>query len=301
MRTKSLFIVFMSLVLANLIYFIWAQGFLSPIGLGSQSHLETERLNRQIEPDHIIIGLNKTATPQSAVVAASANQAVNNASSATSTDVASVATPATQLSSNQAAALTSPTTPAPVPVPAPVLSAASTTTASLAPVKNKEDNEDNNVGQFSCQQSALLTGKQVAQVKSILQKKFPANSWKISQLKVPSGWLVYMGKYPDKKDFAKKEQELKARGVDYEIVKNPKLQPGFVLASFDSEEKANDAKRSMIRFGIRTAKVVEDDSRQPNSVLVIPKLSKALKPQLEDLKEKLPGYWLGACDRNTPR
>ena len=298
MRTKSLFIVFMSLVLANLIYFIWAQGFLSPLGLGSQSHLETERLNRQLEPDHIIIGLNKTATPQSAVVA-SANQAASNAISATSTDVASVATPATQVSSNQAAALTSPTTPA--PVSAPVLSVASTTAASVAPVKNKEASEDINVGQFSCQQSALLTGKQVAQVKTILQKKFPANSWKISQLKVPSGWLVYMGKYPDKKDFAKKEQELKARGVDYEIVKNPKLQPGFVLASFDSEEKANDAKRSMIRFGIRTAKVVEDDSRQPNSVLVIPKLSKALKPQLEDLKEKLPGYWLGACDRNTPR
>lgn len=298
MRTKSLFIVFMSLVLANLIYFIWAQGFLSPLGLGSQSHLETERLNRQLEPDHIIIGLNKTATPQSAV-AASANQAASNASSATSTDVASVATPATQVSSNQVAALTSSTTP--VPVPEPVLSVASTTAASVAPVKNKEASEDINVGQFSCQQSALLTGKQVAQVKTILQKKFPANSWKISQLKVPSGWLVYMGKYPDKKEFAKKEQELKTRGVDYEIVKNPKLQPGFVLASFDSEEKANDAKRSMIRFGIRTAKVVEDDSRQPNSVLVIPKLSKALKPQLEDLKEKLPGYWLGACDRNTPR
>lgn len=300
MRTKSLFIVFMSLVLANLIYFIWAQGFLSPLGLGSKSHLETERLNRQIEPDHIIIGLNKTATPQSVVVA-SANQAVNNASNATSTDVASVAASAIQVSSNQAAALTSPTTPAPIPVPEPVLSVASTTAASVTPVKNKEVSEDNNVGQFSCQQSALLTGKQVAQVKTILQKKFPANSWKISQLKVPSGWLVYMGKYPDKKDFAKKEQELKARGVDYEIVKNPKLQPGFVLASFDSEEKANDAKRSMIRFGIRTAKVVEDDTRQPNSVLVIPKLSKALKPELEDLKEKLPGYWLGACDRNTPR
>jgi hypothetical protein len=183
--------------------------------------------------------------------------------------------------------------------------AANTVVATLVPAANTQNKnsrlEDVNSAAFICQQSALLSAKQVAEIKPFLQKKLPANSWKISQLKVQSGWLVYMGKYPDKKEFAKKEQELKSRGVDFDVVKNPKLQPGFVIASFDTEVKANEAKKSLSRFGIRTAKVVEDDTRQPNSILVIPKSTKALQPQIDELKSQLPSRWLGACDKNTLR
>lgn len=303
MRTKTLFIVFMSLVFANLIYFIWAQDFLSPLGLSSHAHLETERLERQLEPDHIIVGLNKT-TP---VDAKPSNDVNNNAISA------STAANFKEAESQQASAsvaTASPSNKASSPNPASSVAAASvvatnTVVASLVPAdktQNKNSQlEENNSAPFTCQQSALLSAKQVAEIKPYLQKKLPANSWKISQLKVQSGWLVYMGKYPDKKDFAKKEQELKNRGVDFEVVKNPKLQPGFVIASFDTEDKANEAKKSLIRFGIRTAKVVEDDTRQPNSVLVIPKSSKVLKSQIDELKNQLPSRWLGACDKNTLR
>ncbi len=307
MRTKTLFIVFMSLVFANLIYFIWAQDFLSPLGLSSHAHLETERLERQLEPDHIIVGLNKT-TP---VDTKSTNEVENKASSASM--AANLQEIGAQQTINQASATvatSSPVIAASSPsrtstTVASSVAASNTVVASLVPAANAQNKnsqlEDINSAVLACQQSALLSAKQVAEIKPYLQKKLPANSWKISQLKVQSGWLVYMGKYPDKKDFAKKEQELKNRGVDFEVVKNPKLQPGFVLASFDTEDKANEAKKSLIRFGIRTAKVVEDDTRQPNSVLVIPKSSKVLKSQIDELKNQLPSRWLGACDKNTVR
>lgn len=309
MRTKTLFIVFMSLVFANFIYFIWAQDFLSPLGFSSHAHLETERLQRQLEPDHIIVGLNKTTPADNK----SSNDVKSKASSASSmaTDLqkteaqqavkqasASVAT----ISSAIAASSPSRTSSS---AQATSVGASNTVVASLVPPANAQNKnsqlEDINSATLICQQSALLSAKQVADIKPFLQKKLPANSWKISQLKVQSGWLVYMGKYPDKKEFAKKEQELKSRGIDFDIVKNPKLQPGFVLASFDSEDKANDAKRSLVHFGIRTAKVVEDETRQPNSILVLPKTSKALKPQLDELKNQLPSRWLGPCDKNTLR
>lgn len=307
MRTKTLFIVFMSLVFANLIYFIWAQDFLSPLGLSSHAHLETERLQRQIEPDHIIVGLNNT-TP---VVTKSTNEVKNTASSASMAK--DLPETAAQQTINQASATVATASPAitsssPSRVSSAVASsvgASNKVMASLVPAANSQNKnsqlEDINSAVLICQQSALLSAKQVADIKPFLQKKLPANSWKISQLKVQSGWLVYMGKYPDKKDFAKKEQELKSRGVDFEVVKNPKLQPGFVLASFDSEDKANDAKKSLVQFGIRTAKVVEDDTRQPNSILVLPKTNKALKQQIDELKNQLPSRWLGPCDKNTLR
>lgn len=290
----------MGLVLANLFYFVWAQNFLSVIGLASHHDLEAERLDHQIEPDHIIVGIRKNnsanlAEKKASVASASITPASDNASSITgsssSESIAATETLPLQ-EANKDNSRGSPT--------AQDATVASISNASTDDTKNNTSQE-NNSGVLGCQQSALLTSKQVALLRPLLQKKFPANSWKVSQLRLQTGWLVYMGKYPDKKEFAKKEQELKSRGVNYEIVKNPKLQPGFVLASFDTEEKANAAKKSLLRYGIRTAKVVEDETRPPNSLLVFPRLNKNLKPQLDELKAQLPGRWLGACDRNTVR
>lgn len=43
------------LLSANLIFFVWAQGFLTPLGFGKADPREPQRLNHQIHPEAIVV------------------------------------------------------------------------------------------------------------------------------------------------------------------------------------------------------------------------------------------------------
>ena len=136
---------------------------------------------------------------------------------------------------------------------------------------------------------------QVNALRPRLQSTLPDGSWAFSPVVEPGRWIIYMGRYANEEMVAKKRSELRARGVKFEPVQNPDLNPGLSLGNFDSKagadrELARDAER-----GVRTARVILERPEVRGQRLTLPAADAALKAQLETLKPRLAGKVLVAC------
>src|SRR5262245_26727762 len=76
-----------------------------------------------------------------------------------------------------------------------------------------------------CLASATLEEPQVASVRTALQS-WPAGSWAFEPVVEPPRWILYMGKYPDVEQLARKRAELRQLGISFEPLLNPELEPG---------------------------------------------------------------------------
>ena len=184
--------------------------------------------------------------------------------------------------------------PAPVAVPpaalssAPAAAASSAAPPALAPVVSA-------VVAGECLQAGLFSDVQANALRTRLQSTLPGGSWAFSPVVEPGRWIIYMGPYASEELVAKKRSELRARGVKFEPVQNPRLYPGLSLGHFDNKpdadrELAKDAER-----GVRTARVIQERPEVRGQRLTVPAADAALKAQLEILKPRLAGKALVAC------
>ena len=146
-----------------------------------------------------------------------------------------------------------------------------------------------------CLQAGLFNELQVNALRPRLQSTLPDGSWAFSPVVEPGRWIIYMGRYANEEMVAKKRSELRARGVKFEPVQNPGLNPGLSLGNFDSKagadrELAKDAER-----GVRTARVILERAEVRGQRLTLPAVDAALEAQLETLKPRLAGKVLVAC------
>ena len=183
------------------------------------------------------------------------------------------------------APVSAPVTPGSAPVPAPAASAAPPASATVA----------STAAAGECLQAGLFNELQVNALRPRLQSTLPDGSWAFSPVVEPGRWIIYMGRYANEEMVAKKRSELRARGVKFEPVQNPGLNPGLSLGNFDSKagadrELARDAER-----GVRTARVILERAEVRGQRLTLPAVDAALKAQLETLKPRLAGKVLVAC------
>ena len=180
------------------------------------------------------------------------------------------------------------TSPASAPAPTVASAAASAaqpasaTVVSVAPVAE-------------CLQAGLFSDAQVNALRPRLQSTLPEGSWAFSPVVEPGRWIIYMGRYANEEMLAKKRNELRARGVKFEPVQNPGLNPGLSLGHFDNKadadrELAKDAER-----GVRTARVIAERPEVRGQRLTLPTADAALKAQLDILKPRLAGKALLPC------
>ncbi len=146
-----------------------------------------------------------------------------------------------------------------------------------------------------CLQAGLFSNVQADALRPRLQSTLPGGSWAFSPVVEPGRWIIYMGPYANEELVAKKRSELRARGVKFEPVQNPRLYPGLSLGHFDNKpdadrELAKDAER-----GVRTARVIQERPEVRGQRLTVPAADAALKAQLEILKPRLAGKALVAC------
>jgi hypothetical protein len=128
-----------------------------------------------------------------------------------------------------------------------------------------------------------------------LQASLPEGRWALGPAVEPARWIIYMGRYASEDMVVKKRSELRARGVGYEAVQNPALNPGLSLGHFESKQQADRELAKDAERGVRTARVIQERAEVRGQRLVLPSVDSALKPQLAALKPLLAGKSLVTC------
>jgi len=141
----------------------------------------------------------------------------------------------------------------------------------------------------------FATGASVSAIATV-QAALPAGSWTEVRNERPGAWIVYMGRFPNREAWTKKEEELRRTRVAYEEVSSPaELELGFSLGRFDQRAAAERALEQFGQRGIRTARVVELVAPSTLHVLRVEKADAALAAQLNALKSETLGRGFLPC------
>ena len=294
-----------ALALANMGYFLWTQGALALFGLGPVSQSEAFRLNQQIRPETLRLLTDTAQAPTPALASLPTlpdSAAASVAGSAAPPAAVGASSPAE--STPAAAPALQPASAAVLPSPAAsAASAAAQAPAASAPSSSSSSSSSSSPAASAtaaappdeCLQAGVFTNAQANALRARLQASLPDGSWALNPAVEPPRWIIYMGRYADESMVAKKRNELRARGVRFEAVQNPSLNPGLSLGHFTSKpdadrELAKDAER-----GVRTARVIQERAEVRGQRLVLPAASAAVKAQMVAVKPQLAGKTLMVC------
>lgn len=164
-----------------------------------------------------------------------------------------------------------------------------------AEIKKVEAQVQADLAPKECLQAGLFDDEQAASLRSALDAVLPSGSWQMESVKVSARWMVYMGKFASAELLAKKRAELADLGFKAVAVDISALQPGLVLAVFESEASAKAELAKLAAKNIRTAKLVQEREAGTAHVLRLPAVSEALKTQLQDLKPAMGAHSFKAC------
>jgi hypothetical protein len=256
-----------ALAAANLIFFVWTQGWLDEvIGLRARGDSEPARLNRQVRPDAVIVlppgGANPADTTAPAPSAAPGPTSSLGGPPGAGTSVTSVSSSATTS-----------------------VAASSAAAGGSTPV---------------CLEAGPFTPAQFTAAVAVLQATRPAlpsGSWSDMRSEKPAVWMVYMGRYPNREALARKQEELgRVRGATFEEVRDiPELSPGLSLGRFDQRAKAEQALEALSVRGLRTARVVQAVAPVVTHMLRADKLSPELATQYAALQFEGSGRRFAPC------
>ena len=247
------------LLVANVAWFAWSQGWLRVLGLAPTVQAEPERLERQVRPESL------TLRPL---------------------DAASAAAPAPAPASRASR-------PAPAPAPAPAQAVpAQPAPAPEPPVAAAPPPPAPAPG--VCLQAGVFNQQQADTLRRAAAS-LPAGSWRLEPVQLPGRWMVYVGKLADADAVRTKRSELRDLGVDTDRP-GAALEPGLSLGRFSSEEAAQRALTDLGRKGVRTARVVQERRDTPAYLLRLPNADAALRQQVRGLRGALAGKELRGCE-----
>ena len=176
----------------------------------------------------------------------------------------------------EAPALAASESAAPQPTPAPQ-------TAASAPVST------------ACWQVADIEPAQVEALRALLRVNFSEGVWVLDESGLPERWMVYMGKFTDPQELAKKREQLTELKVKFSVINSAAWGPGVSLGVFSSQEGANTALQDVVRQGVRSARVVRERPSSQRYRLRLPAISQADQPALDAIRAALPGKTLETC------
>lgn len=239
------------LVLANLLFFAWTQGWIDGVsGARATGHREPERLGQQVRPDVVRILPPQAVRPAPAPASAAAP--------------AGVAAPAS------AAAPAEASSPASAPPSAPL----------------------------ACLEAGPFTGAEASAAESALKAALPEGGWVSVKLGKPGLWMVYLGKFRDREELLKRQEELRARRIDYDELRSPsEWAPGLSLGRFEERANAANAVEKLAQRGIRGSRVIEVRSPVSSTMLRVEKASPTVAAQLAAINPSAVGKGFVPCAR----
>lgn len=254
---------FLALLLFNLVFFAWSQGWMAGAGLEPMTQREPQRLALQIHPEQVRV------TPLLATAATPA-----------SSPTAEPATPASAPSAPE----TSPSSPTPAP-PQSAASAEAVSTANAAPTVCRQ------IGPYGAMETDVLTKAQTALASAGLK----ANALKFA---VPEQWMVLLGPFPSEDAMRTALDQIKQGGkvkVFAPVTDRPRYQPGISLGVFGNESSAQEQLQIVQKHGVQGAKVVQRNAGMHRTVLRLPALSPSQLATLEGLSGKLGAQIIKTC------
>ncbi len=154
---------------------------------------------------------------------------------------------------------------------------------------------------ISCLQSEWLDATHSAALRRTLEANLPATAWSLTADKIPERWIIYMGKYANLQELAKKRAQLAQLNLTFEPLGNASLNPGLSLGAFESQAKANAALEALAQRGVRTARVLLEQPATPGWRLLLPAVDDAVLKKLPPIKVALNGKVLQACAQEAIR
>ncbi|NMM14189.1 MAG: SPOR domain-containing protein [Rhodoferax sp.] len=147
----------------------------------------------------------------------------------------------------------------------------------------------------ACLQAGLFDATQSAQLRRTLAVTLPAGSWTLEETLEPARWIVYMGKYANAEELAKKRAQLASLNLKFEPLTNPALGLGLSLGGFNTQAAATAALDAFSRRGVRTARVVQEREEVSGTLLRLPAADEALRARLDELKPVMAGKAWSPC------
>jgi len=238
------------LVLANLGYAAWAQGWLTPYFQGLPSPeptREPDRLNQQVTPQRIVL-LTDKGEPVATQMPPPEDQATT-----TEAPQANPAAPATDMAPN-----------------------ANGSSAPSDPEPAKR-----------CIRVAALTEQQASVLRIALLATQPDGGWDMRSGTLPARWIVYSGKLSTPTVMSAKRAELKLLGIEFREVQTPAFQPGLAMGTYSTEGAAQQVLREVARAGVRGAKVVQERAETTLTTVQWPEATEAQLAQTVALVQRL--------------
>ena len=270
------------LVLANVGYFAFAQGYLAPLGLAPQETREPERLQAQIKPEALRL-LNAPPTPNAGPVATPEPPPSADSTPAPSAEAAPQAAAPSPPAAEQTPELAPPKVPPQPPSPA---------AATPAPVPAPAV-----AGARACWLAGGFTEPQADTLRAALTLlDLPRGTWQLNESRSGGRWIVYMGRYDNAEQLERKKVELRELKVDFRQVSAPGLSPGLALGTYSSEAAAQQALQDAVRSGVRTARVAQERAESTSFSLRLPEATPAQRNAVAGLGAALAGKPLRPCN-----
>lgn len=259
------------LLLLNLAFFSWTQGWLTGlVGVHPSQQHEPQRLSLQRHADQLEV-IPPEVLPSASAASAALAQAIASAASAASE---------------------APEGNDGTPLPPPPSSAA---VASVAPA-NAATPASGPAAPTVCLAAGPFGSVEMGIVTSNLQGIVPRESWRTEDITLDGLWFVYMGPYPDRELFNRKQAELKALGgISFREVRTPtSLANGFVLGRYEQAQEAQTALNKLKERGVRSARVVIIRPRMQAQNVIVPQATASVQSSLNGVR--LPqGKRFAAC------
>lgn len=150
-----------------------------------------------------------------------------------------------------------------------------------------------------CFEAGPFDEAQATPLRALLNLSWPAGSWRLDVVLQPARWIVYMGKFANPEAVTKKKNELRARSVSFEPLRNASLEPGVSLGGYGSEALAQQALAELTQRNVRTARVVQERTEVRSYWLRLPALDDSFKPRVDELRKALSGKPLRECARES--
>ena len=129
-----------------------------------------------------------------------------------------------------------------------------------------------------------------------LESSLAPGTWQMDAVPVSARWIVYMGKFFNAEQMAKKRGEQASMKLVPQSLNNPDLEPGLSLGGFETQADATVELAKLTLRGIRTAKVVQERREGTQTQLKLPVVTLDIRTRLADLKTALAGRALHSCN-----
>jgi hypothetical protein len=152
----------------------------------------------------------------------------------------------------------------------------------------QEDRNAVSNGALLCLETGYLTPQEgLRQAAALEHLQVPKANMRWVDPDGPSRWVVYMGKYSSESDLVRKKEEIKRRQLTFWEAK-PEHFPGLVLATFDSESKAEAELMRLKEKDLHTAKVMAYGAGYKSQKLRLEKADASLSHRLLMTPETAP-------------